>query len=331
MISKADSVEIIVLVENWIDMLLPDFERSASEQSKVGVTRWGLIEHFDKRLTPPVAENGISLLVRVTCGERTTTILFDAGLTGTALIHNLRSLQIDPRTIEHVVISHGHPDHFGGLRALLPELSPGTPVSTHPDAFLPRYAVMGDGRVSAYYNAALTHDELVSAGGSPVLSRDPIVVAPGTYTTGEIARSVEFESIVKATEIGSPGLYQVSHQGEFCTDEVWDEQALVIDVEGEGLIVLTGCGHAGVINTILHAKSQFGDRPISAVMGGFHLGFPTTPSANVSKTIDAFIEMKIPTVVPMHCSGLRMHSECAARIPDAYIQPAVGSRFRFGK
>ncbi|MEE8600323.1 MBL fold metallo-hydrolase [Euzebya tangerina] len=327
----ADRVQITVVMENQIDMLLPDLDPDAGALHCV--TRNGLVEHFDPKHTIPVAENGISLLVEAWRGKRSSRVLFDVGITGSAMAHNLAALRIDPATIDHIVISHGHPDHYGGIHGVL-ELTENrrTPVATHPDAFLPRYAVMPDGRTSPFYNRDFTADSLDVRGGAPVLTREPLDLGWGLRTTGEIPREVDFEGPRPPAEpIGAPGLYQVDDDGAFGLDEVWDEQGLVIDVAGEGLVVLTGCAHAGVINTCRRAVDLAGgDRRVRAVMGGFHLGFPTTPQENVAKTVDAFSEMGADMVMPMHCSGLRAHAAMQAGLPEAYVQPAVGSVITIG-
>jgi 7,8-dihydropterin-6-yl-methyl-4-(beta-D-ribofuranosyl)aminobenzene 5'-phosphate synthase len=325
----ADRLEVRILVENWVDMLLPDLH--VGDGSQHCVTRSGLIEHFDPKLTPPQAENGISLLVRASRGRRTFTTLFDVGLTGSVLAHNLRVLGEDVTTIDSVVISHGHPDHYGGIDRFLGELDRAVPVATHPDAFLPRYAVMADGATSPFYNAAFNQESLSASGARFVLSREPLELGCGVRTTGEITRTVEYEGPRPPAEPGDPGLYQVSEDGQVRLDEVEDEQALVIDVAGEGLVVLTGCAHAGVINTIHQARQVSGDKPIRAVIGGFHLGFPTTPAENVAKTVEAMRELEVQMIVPMHCSGLHAHSAFSSTLPHQYVQPAVGSSLWFGR
>jgi 7,8-dihydropterin-6-yl-methyl-4-(beta-D-ribofuranosyl)aminobenzene 5'-phosphate synthase len=325
----ADSVELTILVENWIDMLLPD--REASPADSLCLHRSGLIDHFDPKLKPPQAENGISILVKVTQGRHSTTIVFDAGLTGSVLAHNLGALGLNPSTVDQVVLSHGHPDHYGGIYTLLGLIGHDTPVVTHPDAFLPRYALMGDGRAAPYYNGALGRSALQEHGGAVILTRESLELGWGAITTGEIPRQVEFEGPKPVTERGAPGLYQVSPEGSFRLDEVWDEQALIVDVKDEGLVVLTGCSHAGVINTLKRAVELCGEKPIRAVLGGFHLGFPTTPVENVEKTLTALQEMEVKTVMPMHCSGLRCHASFAAAFGASYLQPSVGTVLRVGR
>ena len=112
-------------------------------------------------------------------------------------------------------------------------------------------------------------------------------------------------------------------------DEVMDENGLVIDIKDVGLIVLTGCAHAGVVNTIKQSQKIVGEKPVRAVMGGFHLGFPTTPQENVGLTVDALKELDVQTIMPMHCSGNRTHAHLAH--DENYVQPAVGTTLHFGK
>jgi 7,8-dihydropterin-6-yl-methyl-4-(beta-D-ribofuranosyl)aminobenzene 5'-phosphate synthase len=258
-------------------------------------------------------------------------VLFDVGLTGSVLRHNLRVLGHDPNGIDQVVISHGHPDHYGGIASFLELLDHPVPIVTHADAFLPRYAVMADGRASSFYNASFNSGELEKAGGRVVVSKDPIELGCGVLTTGEIPRTVSFEGPRPPVQQGAPGLYQVAPDGVFRLDEVWDEQGLVIDVRGEGLVVLTGCAHAGVVNTVQRAREITGGKPVAAVMGGFHLGFPTTTLENVDKTVKALDELEVGMIMPMHCSGLRSHVAFSTATPGRYVQPSVGTVLRLGK
>lgn len=325
----ADSVEILVLVENWIDMLLGD--QDPGPDSLHCVSRSGLVNHFDPNRTPPVAENGISMLVTVRRGRHSMRTLFDVGLTGTALAHNMAALGQDPNGIDSLVISHGHPDHYGGVHGFLEMRERPIPVMTHADAFLPRFAVMGDGRTAPFYNASFNRPQVEDGGGRLVLSRDPVELGWGVLTTGQIPRESPFEGPRPPASPRGPGLYQVDEQGGFALDEVWDEQGLVIDVKDEGLIVLTGCAHAGVVNTVMQARRLCGDRPVRAVLGGFHLGFPTTPRENVAKTVEAMRDLDVQTLMPMHCSGLAAHAAFSQGLPDRYVQPAVGTVLRFGE
>jgi 7,8-dihydropterin-6-yl-methyl-4-(beta-D-ribofuranosyl)aminobenzene 5'-phosphate synthase len=325
---QADGVRVTVLVENQVDMLLPD-QASPLGTDDHCVTRWGLVEHFDNKFLPPQAENGISFLVEAWKGRHTVKVLFDVGLTGTVLRHNMNVFGVDPNTIDHVAISHGHPDHFGGIHGFLSMTDRLIPVATHHDAELPRYALMGDGRSSSVYNSAFTFEQIERSGGVPILAKDSLDLGWGIHTTGEIPRKVPFEAAAPPFVPGNPGLYQVARDGSVRRDEVMDENGLVIDVKDVGLIVLTGCAHAGVVNTINQSRAVVGDKPVRAVMGGFHLGFPTTPRENVGLTVDALKDLDVQTIMPMHCSGVRTHAHLAH--DDHYVQPAVGTVLQFGK
>lgn len=326
---QADSVSVLVLVENWIDMLLPDVGELGIDDHCV--TRFGLLEHFDSRRLSPQAENGISLLVTARRGRHETRILFDAGLTGTVLEHNLRVFDVAPESIDYVVISHGHPDHFGGIHRMLAQRTTAVPVITHHDAELPRIGVLADGRATSVYNADFTAARLESEGGIVVQTRDAIDLGLGCYTTGEIPRTNDFEDQTPDFQTGAPGSYLIDRDGARRPDRVIDEQALVIDVRDQGLVILTGCAHAGVINTITQARRVCGDKPIRAVIGGFHLGFPSTPTECVGLTANALRDLDVRSVVPMHCSGLRAHAHFADALDGSYVQPAVGSALHFGR
>lgn len=323
---QADEVEILILVENQIDMLLPDL----TEEDGHCVSRAGLIHHFDPKEIPVQSENGISMLVTARRGPHQLRVMFDVGMTGRVMLHNLKALHEDLNSVDHIVISHGHPDHYGGIVPVLEEFPHQVPVATHPDAFLPRYAVMGDGRVASFYNQGFQPDTLDIPASRPVLTKDPLELGLGVLTTGEIPRTTPFEGPTISDDTRKPGLYQVTRDGELRTDEVWDEMGLVIDLGPGGLVVLTGCAHAGVVNTVKRAQELTGNQRVRAVMGGFHLGFPTTPKENVQKTVEALSDLQIDTIMPMHCSGLPAHAAFSTELKEHYVQPAVGSVLRFG-
>lgn len=152
----ADRITVTTLVENYVDMLIPNTER---------VKRPGLAFHFDRRNKPIQAENGIALLVDIFFAGQNYRILFDAGLSESVILHNMSALGISPDIIDHAVISHGHPDHYGGLLSVLKARSVPLPIIIHPSAFLARYVVAGNGWVIPYYNHSLRKDELETAGG----------------------------------------------------------------------------------------------------------------------------------------------------------------------
>jgi 7,8-dihydropterin-6-yl-methyl-4-(beta-D-ribofuranosyl)aminobenzene 5'-phosphate synthase len=322
---RVEGVRVTVLVENWVDILLPDGP---------GYERTGLLHHFDPGRQTLEAENGFSLLIELYLGGRCeAVVLFDCGLSAEVVAHNAAALGVAMGDIRQIVISHGHLDHHGGLEAVLGLIGHPTPVVVHPLAFEPRYAVMGGGRVAPFYNAPLERRTLEERGARFVLSRDPVPLGPGAITTGEIHLENDFEgapsSVPPAGHGG--GIYQL-REGRFGADDVIDELAMAVLVEHEGLVVITGCGHAGVLNTVAQARRVTAEgADLALVMGGFHLGFPGTPPENIAKTVDGLRQLAPRRVVPMHCSGFGCMAQVAEALPDAFVQYSVGTRFEVGR
>ncbi|HYJ55052.1 MAG TPA: MBL fold metallo-hydrolase, partial [Mycobacterium sp.] len=183
---ECDELSLTVLVDNYIDMLM---------SNSPGITRQGMPEHFGARRGTPLAENGISFLLKATTAGRTTTILFDAGMSPIPLVHNAKLLGIDLTEVDQVVLSHGHPDHFGGIYAALDEIGYRVPVLVHPSAFAPRLIQRPDVTLQ-YFNKALTEAELTAAGGAVVALSDALEIAPGVMTSGEIPTTLDFEEEV---------------------------------------------------------------------------------------------------------------------------------------
>jgi 7,8-dihydropterin-6-yl-methyl-4-(beta-D-ribofuranosyl)aminobenzene 5'-phosphate synthase len=319
---QTDGIRITVLVENWIDILL-------GEEEFIG--RPGLVHHFNPKRQVVQAENGFSLFIESFAEGRRSCVLFDTGLGPDVIAHNFAALDLDPRDIDQIVISHGHLDHHGGLATVLPLIGHPVPVVMHPDAFLPRYVIMSNKEIAPFYNRSLAEDDLEGKGARWVLSRQPVPVAPGILTTGEIPLETDFEGPPPAdTPVTyGPGLYQL-RDGEFTLDRVGDEIGLVANVRDEGLVVITGCGHLGVVNTVRQARRIAGEEDLALIMGGFHLGFPGTPPERIEKTVASLAELGAKRVAPMHCSGFQCMAQVASTMPDAFLQYTVGMRIEIG-
>lgn len=307
-----DSLTVTVLVDNYIDMLLPDLP---------GVRRQGMAEHFAARRGTPLAENGISFLVTATTGSRTTTILFDAGMSPIPIIHNTAVLALDLAAVDQVVISHGHPDHFGGIYAALGAIGRPVPLAVHPAAFRPRFISRADA-VMPYFNRGLTQSALEDAGACVVPVRDPLTLAPGVMTSGEIHPLVDFEEEVPT------GRFCVQ-DGHVEPDPIEDYLTLIANVRGLGLVVLDPCGHAGVISSLLHARKLTGVDDVHAVMGGFHLGHAGITQHKIDRTAEALADLDITHISPMHCSGFKAQRAIAEKLPDRMRLMTVGAVVSF--
>jgi 7,8-dihydropterin-6-yl-methyl-4-(beta-D-ribofuranosyl)aminobenzene 5'-phosphate synthase len=315
MMHFADGITITTLVENYVDMLIPNTER---------VKRPGLAFHFDPRNKPIQAENGISMLVDISFAGQMYRILFDAGLSDSVILHNMSALKISPDVIDHAVISHGHPDHYGGLLAVLKARSVPLPVIIHPNAFLTRYVVAGNGWVIPYYNQSLRKEELEAAGGRLVLAANPVQIGPAAFTTGEIPLKTPFEP--PGPPSGTPSSLRCLRNGKFEEDETADDLALVVCLKDKGLVVIAGCAHAGIINTIRQAQAVTGVEKVHAIFGGFHLGFPGIPEEKSDKTIEELKRLKPAIVSPMHCSGFKTLTAVAREMPEAFLLNTAGAQ-----
>jgi len=309
---ECDELTLTVLVDNYIDMLMTN---------SPGIVRQGMPEHFGARRGTPLAENGISFLLEVTAGGRSTTILFDAGMSPIPLVHNARLLGVDLTKVDQVVLSHGHPDHYGGIYAALEEIGYRVPLLVHPSAFTPRLIQRPDVTL-AYFNKQLTEAELTAAGAAVVALKDPLEIAPGVMTSGEIPTTVDFEEEVPVGRMSV-------RDGHVCVDPIEDYQTLIVNVKGLGLIVLDPCGHAGVISSLDHAIKLAEVDSVHGVLGGFHLGHAGITQTKVDRTVEELQARGLAWVSPMHCSGFRTQRAVAERMPDAFNLMTVGTVVRF--
>lgn len=315
------NVELTILVDNHTDQLVESTESV-------------------KRFTdaPLFAEPGFAALVHLR--ESDTRILWDAGYTIIALMENLRQMKIEPATINQIALSHGDDDHTTAVTEILKamnlkpqsrqwnsdatletmrEWADGRRVSiiAHPAAFRERWILRDDGTRRGPLPIP-PRGEWQALGGQVVLSEGPYQLAPGVCTTGAIPRRSFEKSGV------SPFLYY-REGNSFIKDQMDDDQALVINIRGKGLVVLSGCAHAGIVNTINYAREISGVEQMFAIIGGFHLG--RAKAEYIQQTIVEVGQVKPGLVSPSHCSGFNAATQFAAQMPQAFIQSLVGTTF----
>jgi len=322
-LTAVDRVEVLTVIDNVMDALLTNTDVAkrlgvaGRDMERLPQVEAPLLEAGHAAETP-VAEHGLSFLVSVTLDDTRRTVLFDTGSTVDGLVHNLRVLGVDPADVEAIVLSHGHFDHTTGLNGLAGWLQPLPPLVVHPDFWLRRRVAL-PGREP--YERPTTSEEKVRAAGFPVTERrGPSLLLDGSLlVTGEIERTTEFEQGL--------AVHQAFRDGEWQPDPfIYDDQALVVNLRGQGLVVITGCGHAGVINTIRYACKLTGIERVYAVIGGFHLA--TSPLETVVwPTVEALAEFAPEIIVPAHCTGWRATHAIAAALPDAFLPPSVGTKY----
>jgi 7,8-dihydropterin-6-yl-methyl-4-(beta-D-ribofuranosyl)aminobenzene 5'-phosphate synthase len=307
-----DKVDVTTLVDNHIDQVMPGNER---------VTRPTLLRgpQGGRPLTLS-AEHGFSAFIRLYQDGKTRDVLLDAGLSGRAVVENAENLGLDLAGVETIVISHGHLDHVGGLDAVAEKLPRTVPVVVHPDAFLKRFIVRPDGSSSEFPD--FTPEMYEGRNLDFVITDKPTTIAGGTVAvTGQIPRLTDYEK-------GFP-VQQALREGRMTPDPLMhDDQALVFVVKDKGPVIVTGCGHAGCINTVRYALELVGaDKPY-AVMGGFHLLWPT-PEESIQRTLAAFKKLDPQFIVPCHCTGWEPTNRIALAMPDAFILNTVGATIHF--
>ena len=321
-LEPVDRIRITILIDNLTDPLLVD-------QAGVVRVNWpramnGRLPRADSRVSPDtgvpdalIAEPGFSAFVRVEKDGRERTLLFDTGVSRDGMVENMRRLGIDPGEIEVIVLSHGHWDHITGMEGLARVLGrTRLPVMIHPE-FWNRRRISFPGLDPAELPAT-SRTSLDDMGFSIIEEAQPsFVLDDRVLITGEVDRSTPFETGFAGHEAWRGGAWQPDPL-------ILDDQALVVRVRDRGLVVLTGCGHAGIVNTVSYVRRLTGVDTVAGVVGGFHLSGPMFEPI-IEPTVEAFAELAPALLAPAHCTGWKAVYRLAARFPDAFVMPTVGT------
>jgi len=315
---EADEVTVTTMIDNTFDALLAS--GGSVTRVPMGAGRVAAPQFADGETVAGLrAEHGFSALVTVRTGNTSSTVLFDAGASPDGLAVNAERLGIDVGGLQGVVLSHGHFDHAGGLDGLARLRGrSGLPMTVHPAVWTRRRLELPGGRVLEM--PTLSRGALEREGFAVIERRHPSLLVGGILITGEVDRVTEFER-------GMPPQHQAwDGHGWQHDPTVIDDQALVINVRGRGLVVITGCGHAGVVNIIRHAMRLTGASRLLAVIGGFHLSGPAFEPV-IEPTVAALTELAPGLLAPGHCTGWRAQHTLAATLPDAWVQASVGTTY----
>ena len=317
-VPEVDEVTITTMVDNTFDALLASADgiaRTSMGAGRVAAAQFASGETFAGLR----AEHGFSALVTVRSGSTSSTLLFDTGASPDGLAVNAERLGIDVGGLQGVVLSHGHFDHAGGFDGLARLRGrSGLPLTLHPAVWTRRRLALPGGRELEM--PTLSRGALEREGFEVIEREQPSLLAGGILITGEVDRVTEFEH-------GMPQQHQAWDGHGWRHDPVViDDQALVTNVRGRGLVVITGCGHAGVVNIIRHAMRLTGVDRLLAVIGGFHLSGPAFEPV-IAPTVAALTELAPELIVPGHCTGWRAQHTLAAALPGAWAQTSVGTTY----
>ena len=308
-LKTVDRVEITTLIDNYVDLLLPSTDiikrPPLSKEGKVASDTF-------------LAEHGLSLLITVYQNEKKHTILLDTGYTKVGVLHNMERLGINIEEIEAIVISHGHMDHTSSLDGILEKIPNTIPLVLHPGAFqYPRYTRQPDGAKNLWPRT-LVRDDLEEKNVDIVESETPTLIADDMIlVTGAVERTTPFEK-------GMPNALMET-DGEIVQDPIIDDQSLVVKLNDKGLVVISGCAHAGIVNTVLFSQKATGEKKIHAVLGGFHLSGPFFEKIH-EDTIKELKNLDPQVIMPMHCTGWKAIQRFQKEFPESFVLNSVGSK-----
>jgi 7,8-dihydropterin-6-yl-methyl-4-(beta-D-ribofuranosyl)aminobenzene 5'-phosphate synthase len=311
-LNEVDQVEILTLQDNYVDVAA--FDGNEIVQRALPVKDMEIKNSI-------LAEHGFSAMVTVTADDTPRSLLFDFGFSENGAAHNADVLDLDLTAVEAMVLSHGHMDHFGGLEALADRIGKkGIELVLHPTAFRSsRYIKVSEEiRIGL---PALERERFVNAGIFLVESTEPYMLLNNRVLfLGEISKKTDFEK-------GFPRMYY-DENDEAKWDPIEEDSAIVVNVRGKGLVILSGCAHSGIVNTVEYAREVTGIDNVFVVMGGFHLtGADFEPI--IKPTTDALKGVNPQYVVPTHCTGRKAVMHLEKEMPDKFLLNMSGTKMVF--
>lgn len=319
-----DQLSVRIVVDSRYERFLPK-----AAHPMVKIEHLGLLP--GRQMTTLAGEWGLSLHLEAMKAGARTSYLLDFGYTPEILNRNLGLLEIDTRKLDGLILSHGHRDHYGGLEGFVVQhrahmRSDIALFVGAEDVFAEKWLKEGPGGETVSWGApdriALTAQKV-----SPVCCTTPRALA-GPFTSGYIERH-SFETITGGTWVTSEDHFTAAERrGELVKDLHPEEHATCYIVQGRGLVVISSCGHAGIVNSIRTAMAVAKIDKLHAVIGGFHL--TASKPDYIEHTVDELEKMQPDVVVPMHCSGEGFIAAMRRRMPDRLVTSNLGSRFTFG-
>ena len=269
------------------------------------------------------AEHGLSFYVETVIDGKTSACMFDYGLDPLGVMNNIALLGLDIGKANAFSLSHGHWDHYTSAVSILKQnqsrIAGRTPFYVGEEAFARRYSLR-PGTTEFADLGQLRKEDIEALGLEVVEVKNPLQIIPGAYFSGNIKRVTAYEKppptlLVKRGEKPEP-------------DDFRGEQALFFNVKGKGLVVVTSCAHAGIVNTVKQAQKIAGTDKIHAVMGGFHLA--NAKPEIIQNTVADVKAMKPDYIVPAHCTGFETIVAFSREMPNEFILNTAGTQYTFG-
>ena len=269
------------------------------------------------------AEHGLAFYIETVVDGKTSACMFDYGLDASGVMNNIGLLGLDIGKASAFCLSHGHYDHYMSAAALIKQhqsrIPAGTPFYVGEEAFAHRYSVR-PGATEPSDLGQLNRADLEALGLKVVEVKASTQIIPGAYFTGNIERSTSYEKV--------PPTLLVKRGDKPEPDDFRGEQGLFFNVKGKGLVVLSGCAHAGIVNTVKQAQKVSGTEKVHAIMGGFHL--TNAKPDRIKSTVDDIKAMNPEFIVPAHCTGFEAIVAFNKELPDAFTMNTVGTKYAFG-
>lgn len=318
-----DSLSVRVVVDSHYERFMPKAQHPAVAIEHVG--------HIPGRqMSSLAAEWGLSLHLESNSGGAKAQYLLDFGYTPEIICRNVDLLGIELPKLNGMILSHGHRDHYGGLAGFVTQhrTRMRDDISLYVGGetiFREKWIAGGDDKEPVSWGA-LDRTALVAQRVVPVCCGTPCAL-DGPFTTGEIERT-SFEQVTGGTKVRYDHYTDSERRGELVKDEHRDEQGTCYVVRGRGLVVISSCGHTGIVNTVQTAMKVANVSKLHAVIGGFHLGLASPEY--IQHTVDALAALNPDVIVPMHCTGAAFIERMRQRMPDRMVASYVGTRFTFG-
>ncbi len=245
--------------------------------------------------SPYLGQHGVSFLLEGVSGKERKNILVDVGQNSEALLNNIKTMGIAPSMIDAVVLTHCHYDHTQGIANMLREIGKkNLPVIAHTDIFRLHFITEPYHRLVGIMPGD-SKDEIERAGGSLSLSKEPLNIMQGIMTTGEVQRHTDFEKVRIALK--------TIENGNVVDDLMLDDISVIANIKDKGLVIITGCSHAGIINIVNYAKEITGVNNVEAIIGGLHL---IDAADNViNRTVEELTNLNVSWISAGHCTGFK--------------------------